>query len=52
MKFAKYNEERDPYEGFIINAVIYFAALIVASFGAIVMRTVGSVFIHTPSRVD
>ncbi|MBQ6183740.1 MAG: hypothetical protein IJK33_07630 [Clostridia bacterium] len=52
MKFDRFNEERDPYEGFLINVVIYFAALIVASFGAIVMRTVGSVFIHTPSLVD
>lgn len=48
----KYDKQLTPYEGFFINLVIYFSALFVASFGAILARTVASIIIHTPSLAD
>ena len=48
----KYDKEVTTYENYFVNVVIYFIAMFIGSFGAIVFRTLLSFFIRTPSLAD
>jgi len=48
----KYDKEQTVYEGYFFNVVIYFAAMFVGSFGAVLGRTLVSFVIRTPSLAE